>query len=145
MKKNIIKSDLSESSPRPWMEFDVVDGSTSVTINKINGVVPYLRYRAFQENKDFSTTAAQAVDARVRSMIKRHNFSLATGTKTPEELTPGESPNLAEEVHVLAVTLEGEVEFVPFSRQKAEYYAHLGLYNPATGEWEVLQFVENVV
>lgn len=47
-----------------------------------------------------------------------------------------------EERHVLAVDLEGDVDFVPVSEQRATYYAHLAWYEPQSDEWEVLEFRE---
>lgn len=46
------------------------------------------------------------------------------------------------ETHVLAVTLDGQVDFTPESEQQPEYYAHLAWYDPETDSWTRLNFVE---
>lgn len=52
------------------------------------------------------------------------------------------NPGKATERHVLAVTEDGIVEFVPESEQRPVYYAHLAWYDPTTQTLEVLDFQE---
>lgn len=49
-------------------------------------------------------------------------------------------PALPNEVHVLAVTEDGIVDFVPLSKQRPVYYAHLAWYDPSTGTLTTLDF-----
>lgn len=44
------------------------------------------------------------------------------------------------EVHVLAVTMGGALEFVPVSEQAVEYFTHLAWYDPVAAAWTVLRF-----
>ena len=46
------------------------------------------------------------------------------------------------ETHVLAVTLDRQVEWVPISKQKPVYWAHLGFWDPATDTLRLLEFQE---
>lgn len=46
------------------------------------------------------------------------------------------------EPHVLALRLDGVLEFVPQSKQKPVYYAHLAFVDPVSGDADVLAFVD---
>lgn len=46
------------------------------------------------------------------------------------------------EKHVLALRLDGVLEFVPQSKQQPVYYAHLAFVDPVSGDADVLAFVD---
>lgn len=106
----------SSSDPEnafPWFEFTLDIPGGSVTFTKANGL---------------SIATGKAPPQAESGLLKAHSIALSS-TK----------PN---EVHVLAVTMDGAVEFVPESEQKPIYYAHLAWYDPTTDELTVLEFTQ---
>lgn len=51
-------------------------------------------------------------------------------------------PTALTELHVLALRLDGQLEFVPQSKQQPVYYAHLAFVDPVSGDADVLAFVD---
>lgn len=47
------------------------------------------------------------------------------------------------EEHILAITLNGQVEFVAASQQRPVYRAHLAFFNPVTQTWRRLVFIDD--
>ncbi|MDQ7794160.1 MAG: hypothetical protein RDU89_07070 [bacterium] len=114
MQEVTIRSDPSEDSPRPWFEFEFNEKSLAVTVSRIRGLSRALGRsdRALEDSLEGKTVALQL------------------------------NPDRATEIHVLAVTLDGELEFVAESQQRPIYYAHLAWYDPVKREAKVLKFVE---
>lgn len=108
-----IRSNSDPSDPRPW--FDLRFGSAGwVDVLEANGLAA-----AGWTNAD--EQAEQALKDN-----SRHSFNPAT-----------------DEEHLLAVDLEGNLVLEPRSEHAGTYYAHLGRYDPAAGEWlEKLRFTE---
>lgn len=134
MKTRKIYSDPNQASPKPWFKFTVQDGSLDVSIEEENGLLPFREERARSEGKRLTAAERSTI---ARANPRTHTFALSTERRPP---TPNQPESLAEEPHVLLVTLDGDWELVPFSKQPFECYAHLAIYDPATGEWEVLVF-----
>lgn len=143
MNRPRIASRRDPDRPEPWAEVEVVDGSLSINVEEINGVAPFrdaeerrLRGRALP-----GATRAALDRARNRSRGPR-GLTLTTGDRDETAPDLADRPRLEDEVHVLAVTLDGDLEFVPESKQRPAYYAHLGWYDPTSGEWTALEFVD---
>lgn len=113
-----IYSNPDPANPRPWFEYDVTDGpdGLSVAFEKANGLAA----------AGWTNASEAAEDALMNN--SRHGLAV--------------SPEKPDEVHVLAVTVDGDVVFVPRSEQAPVYYAHLGRYDPVDGYWDLLTFVE---
>lgn len=122
---NIIRITSSDNpnNPFPWADLEINDNSLSVGVKAFNGLEAYQRIKMRQQGQSLTPTMAQK--------FKKNPETLNLRLKNPSER------------HVLAVTEEGEYEFVPFSQQRLIYYAHLAWYTPTTGEWEVLKFENN--
>lgn len=136
-----IASDLDPTSPRPWAELKVADGSLEVDVVVMNGLLPFREAQAARGERPLSAAERSKVAS---SRPGKRRFALSTEKRAnPSQAADPGPPNLAEEIHILAVTLDGEYEFVPVSRQRPEYYAHLGWYDPSTKEWTILQFVQD--
>jgi len=112
IKRIPIRSVDDPNNPKPWFEMDLDEASMSLRIRKANGLSRALA--------GVSPRAEQA-------LVKTHPLQL--------------NPQARDEIHALAVTLDGSLEFVPMSKQRPVYYAHLGFYDPRTDTWELLEFV----
>jgi hypothetical protein len=108
-----IKSNSSPDSPRPWFEFTFNAATLEVTFTKANGI---------------SKAISKVTKAKESALKGKRKVKIKAGKES--------------EVHVLAITLEGDVEFVPVSEQRPEYYAHLAWYDPTTGSLDALEFEE---
>lgn len=138
-----IKSNSDESDPRPWADFDVTDGSLDVEVRAFNGVLGFREAMARREGRELPAETRQALAAKRRPTPTRHAFGLAQGSRpapTPDD--PAAEADLSTEIHALVVDLDGELQLAPVSQLPAVLYAHLAFYDPATGEWDRLQFVE---
>lgn len=118
MRSSPIRSFSDPARPEPWAELVVADGSLDVTVRALNGLEAYKRARG----EDVPPGWKRRPEATAHTLAR--------------------SPSKPDETHVLAVTLDGDLEFVPQSEQRPVYYAHLAWWDPATGEWTVLEFVE---
>ena len=107
-----IRSHSAVTSTRPWVDFDVNETSKMLTIHDFNGL-----------SASGKVSRQKEVGMRKSQMLLLHPLALT-------------------EWHVLAITLDGTIEFVPFSQQRPEYYAHLGVYKPESNTWELLQFID---
>jgi hypothetical protein len=138
-----IRSNPDESNPRPWADFELGDGSLSVTVGALNGLHAFREAMAARGERPYPEAERTKVGASRRPTPTKHTLSLSTEQRPADEQPSDPArPSLADEVHVLAVTLEGDLEFVPTSRQRHVYYAHLAWYDPLTKVWDKLQFVE---
>ena len=107
-----IRSNPSPDSPMPWFDF-TFDGET-FDLKQCNGLA--------------ASKQCKSVDKAKESRLnKKHKVKKKSDKK--------------DEVHVLAITLDGEVEFVPASEQRPVYYAHLAWVYP-DGTIEELEFGE---
>jgi hypothetical protein len=106
-----IFSNPDPASPQPWFDFDF-DGENFI-VRECNGLA------ASKETKANKATEA--------ALKKSHKVKKKVGKES--------------ETHVLAITLEGVVEFIPQSEQRPVYYAHLAWVHP-DGTIESLEFVE---
>lgn len=110
-----IVSNSDPTNPRPWFEFTLgTDLRTEITV--ANGLA----------SAKWTNASSQEENALVNNSSHSHILN----------------SNKNGEIHVLAVTLGGKLEFVPFSEQRDEYYAHLAEYDPNTGKITQLEFVE---
>lgn len=144
MKVNKIISSSNPDDPRPWADFEVSDGSLQVTFRTLNGITAYQEAAAKRRGTTLGVAQRDAFKRTEFSNAagRMQTLSLATGPRLPGEKVFEGRPNLSDEEHMLAVTEDGEIEFVPFSRQRQVYYAHLASYDPLTGEWTLLSFVD---
>lgn len=110
-----IISNSDSTDPRPWFDFRV-SSDLWVDIFEANGLAA----------ATWTNASEQAEQALTEN--SRHSLGLTSGKET--------------ETHVLAVATDGGLEFVPRSEEAGVYYAHLGWYDPETGTWEKLEFVE---
>ena len=105
-------SEKSRSSPRPWVKWALNEPIKRFTITDVTGL-----------------SARGLVSPEKEAVLKRvYTLEL--------------SPIKPTEIHVVAITLDGNLEFVPESEQRPEYYAHLGWYNPVMDTWTILDFQE---
>lgn len=113
-----IKSCADRDCPRPWVEyadFKVKPGGIECKIVRCSGPA--------------ASPECKTVDAaKERALEKVWSFTY--------DLTALTEP------HVLALTLDGQLEFVPQSKQKPVYYAHLAFVDPVSGDADVLLFVD---
>lgn len=109
----VIKSDPDPDTGRPWFDFDFDTSALEATFREANGL---------------SNHPDAAANASVDHLPpnSKHAMSLNANKDT--------------EVHVLAVALDGTLDFVPLSEQRAEYYAHLAWYDPTDGTLDKLEF-----
>lgn len=128
MRTTPVKSKSDESTANPWVQFDVADGSLQVTVRALNGVVPFREAQARAEGRELAARERSEIASRGQRAVRTHTFTV--DTSVPAEL------------HVLAVTVDGDLEFVPASKQRPVYYAHLAWYDPTTSEWSRLSFVD---
>lgn len=142
MKTRSIASSSDENDPRPWADIKVTDGDLTVVVNALNGVLPFREKQEQAQGRVLSDTVRNSLKGKRRPIPTTHKLGLSTAKRDPNEEFDSTRPELADEIHVLAVTIDGDVEFVPFSRQNRFYYAHLGWYDPKTREWDVLQFID---
>lgn len=110
-----IESSSDPSNGLPWFKFDVDTVDMSVGFSKANGLANF-------------PDAAAGADLDHLPPNSRHSLKLST--------------DKPDEVHVLAVALDGTLEFVPVSEQREVYYAHLAWYDPSTGNADAMEFVE---
>lgn len=120
MKTVPLKSSSNPDDPRPWADLALTDGSLDVTVNALNGLV------AFRQRNGLGAEAPPGWQKRPDPTS--HSFSLTAGKEA--------------ETHVLAVTLDGTLVFVAESDQQSVYYAHLAWWEPASGEWTALDFID---
>lgn len=142
MKRVPIKSSANPEDPRPWFEMLLADGSPEVELLAANGLLAFREHMADIGKRPFPAEERERVMKNETAAARRkYPTRLATGPRPQGSPKPEESrPNLRDEVHVLAMTMDGEVEFVPSSQQRHEYYAHLAWYDPLTSEWTALEF-----
>lgn len=115
IRRKTIQSCPDASCPRPWVEFSdfaVTPTGVRVSIARCTGVA--------------AAPFVAAGEDRERALETTHLFAFDTDALS--------------ERHALAITLEGELELVPFSKQRQVYYAHLAFIDPETGDAEVLKF-----
>jgi hypothetical protein len=108
--------------PMPWVElsgFKVTKAGIEVAIAKVNGPA--------------ASREVAADHAKERRLERKHAFAFDADHRVNEE---GQH-----EPHTLAITLEGELIFVPLSKQPPILYAHLAFVNTETGDADVLEFV----
>ena len=115
VKRIPIISDARVETSFPWFDLEI-DGTGRLRINDANGL------------------SATRPETRAKEIALKKRF--------PAFVV---APDVMNEQHVLAITLNGDLEFVPFSKQRPEYYAHLGWYDPSTDTWELLQFIQRPV
>lgn len=132
-----IRSARSENDPRPWANLGLTDGSLTIEVRELSGLLRAREIAAEQAGKALDKATRDKLEKGRRPNATTHMFALDTDTTAP---TGGVAP--ASEVHVLAVTLDGDLEFVPLSKQRPAYYAHLAWFDPSTGEWDRLQFID---
>lgn len=113
MPEQPITSNPSADSPNPWFEFTVDSATMDAAISNASGI----------DASPLTTDAATDDDP-----LGDYSLSLTAGKEG--------------ERHVLAVRLDGTVEFVAVSDQQEVYYAHLAWYDPSTGEVTQLVFQE---
>lgn len=130
MKRIPIVSRRDETDPHPWADLDLIDGSLEVQVRELNGL-PAFRARNGLGVED-------PPGWKRRPQATSHTFARSTD----DVAAAGTGVAPADEVHVLAVTLDGVLKFGPTSQQQPVYYAHLAWWDPATGEWTALEFVE---
>lgn len=111
-----------DDCPAPWVEFS----SFNVTKDGIELVIDKVTGPAAAE----ICVGVDAAKERALEGVKRMAFDKTV--LTPEGTI---------ENHALAVTLEGELIFVPFSKQPYDLYAHLAFVDPNSGDADVLSFV----
>lgn len=130
MQRRPIVSRRDPDDPRPWADLELTDGSLDVQVRELNGL-PAFRARN-------GLGADEPPGWKRRPDATAHTFARSSDDQAAADT--GVAP--ADEIHVLAVTLDGELEFVPTSQQQPVYYAHLAWWDPATGEWTALEFID---
>ena len=128
MKRPPIRSRRDEARPEPWADLLLADGSLDVQVRELNGLLVAREHAAER--------AGQALDKATRNKLEQGRRPNATSHTFELDA------DADDEVHVLAQTLDGDLEFVPESKQRPEYYAHLAWFDPSTGEWTALEFVD---
>lgn len=123
-----VTSRRDPARPEPWAELDLVDGSLSVTVQALSGLDVARERAAERVGEPLDQKTRDQLAKAKRPHVTEHTFAL--------------DPDAPDEVHVLAQTLDGDLEFVPLSKQRAVYYAHLAWFAPSTAEWTALQFVD---
>ncbi|MEX0748786.1 MAG: hypothetical protein WD467_03260 [Candidatus Saccharimonadales bacterium] len=123
-----IVSRRDPNHPTPWCDFEVTDGSLTVIIQELSGLRPCRQLMAEQSNSLLPATTCDQLEGKCSAMATTHNLTL--------------DPSAATVKHVLAVTLDGDLEFIPEHLQQPIYFAHLASYEPSTGEWTKLRFVD---
>lgn len=111
----LINSVKDPDDPHPWFDFEL-RSDLRAEIREATGL------------SAAAWTDAATSDEQV--LVDDSAHSLAISAEKPME------------EHVLAVTTEGEIDFVPRSEQRAVYYAHLAWYDPETDELDVLEFAD---
>lgn len=126
MQQSQIYSVSAEENPRPWVEFDVTDGSLDIELKKANGIAAFHRR---SENQQTWRRDANASDQRMKNAVGKRRLRLST--KYPNEM------------HCLTINLDGDLVFHAVSEYEEAYYCNLAYYYPATGVWNRLVFVED--
>lgn len=107
--------------PKPWVTFSRFEVAAGVgvefTVTEVNGPAA-------------SPECAKVDAAKERTLEGKRSLSFDLTAPT--------------EKHALAISLDGEIELVPLSKQRPVYYAHLAFVDPVTGDAEVLAFVPEV-
>jgi hypothetical protein len=111
-----IRSSRDPDDPRPWFDFRLR--------SDLRAVVEDVKGLAAADWSDADETDEQA-------LVEDSPHSLVISREKPEER------------HVLAVTTDGAIEFVPESEQRPVYYAHLAWYDPLLDEITQLQFIDS--
>ena len=113
-----IRSCADGDCPRPFVEytdFKVKPGGIELAIARCSGPA--------------ASAECKTVDAaKERALEKVWSFTYDLTAPT--------------ELHVLALRLDGQLEFVPQSKQQPVYYAHLAFVDPVSGDADVLAFVD---
>lgn len=138
MQRHPICSRRDPDRPEPWADLDLVDGSLTIAVRELNGFTAAKEIAAARAGEALDAAELNALKGRERPEVTSETLQLSTDTTAPE----GGGLPPAEQVHVLAVTLDGDLEFVPESQQASVYYAHLAWYEPATGEWTAFEFID---
>lgn len=139
MKKLKIQSDPDPETSWPWFALEVADGSPDFEITEANGLIPF-RHRMRSQAMPFGPATQALVEANAAKLKGKRKGVLKRGAPPPGALRQPGRQNYEDEIHVVAVTIDGEVDFVPHSEQRLEYYAHLAWYDPKTQTWDVLDF-----
>lgn len=119
IRRTTIRSCIAADCPRPWFEFTgivVTPLGITFTVARCTGPAA-------------STECKTVTPAKERALEKAHTLAF--------------DPTALTEPHVLALTLEGVMEFVPVSKQRQVYYAHLAFVDPVSGDAEVLIFEDD--
>lgn len=141
MKRPPIRSRRDESDPHPWAELNLTDGSREVEVVELNGLLRARELAAERAGEKLDNAERRKLENSRRPTPTTHTFELDGDTDpTVDDDGNPTGPAPADEVHVLAQTFDGELEFVPLSKQRPEYYAHLAWFEPDTGEWTALEF-----
>ena len=133
MKRIQVRSHQDENDPHPWAELDIADGSLDIRVKALNGL------EAFRERNGLGAGSPPGWQRRPEATSHSLERSTEAGASPIQDPL---RPQIRDEVHVLALTLDGALEFVPSSQQKPVYYAHLGWWDPLSSEWTVVDFVE---
>lgn len=110
-----IESNSDPNDPRPWFDHDL-RSDLRADIRDANGAAA----------ADWTT----ATETDEQTLVEDSSHSLTISSEKPEE------------VHILLVTTDGQLQFIPESEQPAVCYAHLAWFNPDTGEITQLNFQE---
>ncbi len=142
MRTQPILSRRDPDDPHPWAEIDVEDGNLAINVRALNGAAPSRAGQEARAGRTRPEAARRGIEQAEERARGPRGLALTQGTRPDDAPDLDERPTLADEIHVLAETLDGDLEFVPESQQRETYYAHLGWYDPATGEWTLLEFVD---
>jgi hypothetical protein len=143
VKRTPVRSSPDPEDPRVWVELDAEDGSLTVHVRNLNGLVPYREEEAALSGGRVTAYARKKLLAAQAGAVGERTFARSTELRGEDEEFDPDRPQPADEVHLLMLTLDGDLLFAPTSRVRGSFYAHLGAYDPATGEWELLEFVDD--
>lgn len=108
----LIGSSSTATDARPWIVYDIDAAAQAVVVRDVNGLAA-------------RGTVSRQKEAGLRRRI-------------PLELRPGDE----ETPHWLMLTLDGQWVFEPETRLSGEYYAHVARFDPKTGDWLKLEFLD---
>jgi len=110
-----IKSSSDAADARPWFNHDL-RSDLRAEVEDANGLA--------------AAEWTEATDNDEQTLVEESVHDLVISSEKPEE------------VHVLLVTTDAQLRFVPRSEQPAVCYAHLAWYDPASDEITQLNFTE---
>jgi len=131
-----IKSCADGACSRPFVEysdFKVTATGIELVVSRCTGPAASAALGKSSPDAPPMTYVNNCEPTKERGLEGQHTFAFDLTALTAEGVV---------EKHVLAITLDAELEFVPASKRRPVPYAELAVVDPMSGDADVLAFVD---